>query len=159
MANVDSVAVKSQTGIDGNTYTTQVVNDQLTNEDFLKLFLEELKSQDPTKPMDADKLLDNQLKMSQMQTNNDMINSLKALSQTYKTSLLANAINFINKTVQSTETGEDGANLTYKIASVEQQDGNVLLVGKKVTGLDDKGNPILDTNYSKIPLSNIIRIF
>jgi len=159
MANIDSVAVKSQTGIDGNTYTTHVINDQLTNEDFLKLFLEELKSQDPTKPMDADKLLDNQLKMSQMQTNNDMINSLKALSQTYKTSLLANAISFIDKTVQSSEIGEGGVNLTYKIASVEQKDGDVLLVGKKVTGLDDNGNPILDDNYSKIPLSSIVRIF
>jgi len=159
MANIDSVAVKSETGIDGNTYTTQIINDQLTNDDFLKLFLEELKSQDPTKPMDADKLLDNQLKMNQIQANNDMITSLQTLSQTYKTSLLANAVSFIDKTIQSSEVGENGANLTYKIASVEQQDGELLLVGKKVTGIDDSGNPILDDEYSKISLSNVIRIF
>ena len=159
MANIDSVVVKSKSGIDGNTYTTQVINDQLTNEDFLRLFLEELKSQDPTKPMDADKLLDNQLKMNQIQANNDMIASLKTLSQTYKTSLLANAVNFINKTIQSSEIGEDGVNLTYKIASVEQQDGEVILVGKKVTGLDEDGNPILDDKFSKIALSNVVRIF
>ena len=159
MANIDSVVVKSQAGVDGNTYTTQVINDQLTNEDFLRLFLEELKSQDPTKPMDADKLLDNQLKMNQIQANNDMIASLKTLSQTYKTSLLANAVNFIDKTIQSSEIGEDGVNLTYKIASVEQQDGEVILVGKKVTGLDNDGNPILDNNYTKIALSNVVRIF
>ena len=159
MANIDSVVVKSQTGVDGNTYTTQVINDQLTNKDFLRLFLEELKSQDPTKPMDADKLLDNQLKMNQIQANNEMINSLKTLSQTYKTSLLANAVNFINKTIQSSEIGEGGKNLTYKITSVEQQDGEVILVGKKVTGIDDDGNPILDDKYSKIALSNVVRIF
>jgi len=159
MANIDSVVVKSKSGIDGNTYTTQVINDQLTNEDFLRLFLEELKSQDPTKPMDADKLLDNQLKMNQIQANNDMIASLKTLSQTYKTSLLANAVNFINKTIQSSEIGDGGENLTYKIASVEQQDGEVILVGKKVTGLDEDGNPILDDKFSKIALSNVVRIF
>jgi len=77
---VDNVQVTTAIGVDGNTYTTGVSNDTLTNDDFLMLYLEELKSQDPTKPMDANQLLDNQLKMSQIQTNNDMIESLKELS-------------------------------------------------------------------------------
>ena len=36
----------------GNKYTQSVSNDSLTTNDFLKLMIEELKLQDPTKPMD-----------------------------------------------------------------------------------------------------------
>ena len=53
MAELSDVVVNSQTGIDGNSYTTAISNDKLTNDDFLKLLLEEMKMQDPTNPMDS----------------------------------------------------------------------------------------------------------
>ena len=40
---VDNVVVSSSTGVDGNSYTTAISNDTLTNEDFLELLLEEMK--------------------------------------------------------------------------------------------------------------------
>jgi flagellar basal-body rod modification protein FlgD len=155
----DNVQISTAVGIDGNSYTTGIINDNLTNDDFLKLYLEELKSQDPTKPMDANQLLDNQLKMSQIQANNDMIASLKALSQSYQTSILSNAVNMIGKVVENDEIGENGVNLSYKIASIEQQDGEVILIGNKIKGLDENDNFILEDNFSKIPLNSIVRIY
>lgn len=40
---VDNVVTQSATGFDGNSYTTAISNDKLTNDDFLKLMLEEMK--------------------------------------------------------------------------------------------------------------------
>ena len=155
----DNVQVQSTTGIDGNSYTTAVANDKLESSDYLKIFLEQLKSQDPTKPMDANQMLEDQLKMSQLDTNQKMIQSLESLSSSYKTSLLSSAVSMIGKVVENGETGEDGANLSYKVASVEQKDGEVYLVSNKITGLDENGNAILDKDFTKLPLSSLTRIF
>ena len=65
----DNIQVNSNVGIDGNSYTSAISNDQLTNDDFLKLMIQELKLQDPTKPMDSQKMLSTQMQMSAMNTN------------------------------------------------------------------------------------------
>jgi len=64
MAEINSA--NSVTGTDsyGNKYTQSVSNDSLTTNDFLKLMIEELKLQDPTKPMDSAKMLSTQMQMS-----------------------------------------------------------------------------------------------
>ncbi len=66
---VDNVKTATSVGADGNSYTTGVSNDKLTNDDFLKLMLTELKYQDPTKPMDSASMMDSQLQMSSIETN------------------------------------------------------------------------------------------
>ena len=43
-----TVEVNSSVGIDGNSYTTAISNDKLSNDDFLKLMIQELTLQDPT---------------------------------------------------------------------------------------------------------------
>ena len=88
---LDDVQVNSTAGIDGNSITTAVSNDKLTNDDFLKLLLEEMKMQDPTKPMDSTALMDSQLKMSTIEANNDMSASLAALTKSYAASSLSTA--------------------------------------------------------------------
>ena len=65
----DNIAITGSTGVDGNSYTTAVSNDKLTNEDFLNLMLEEMKMQDPTSPMDSSSMLSSQMQMSSIETN------------------------------------------------------------------------------------------
>ena len=61
MAEINSA--NSVTGTDsyGNKYTQSVSNDSLTTNDFLKLMIEELKLQDPTKPMDSSTIYSNSI--------------------------------------------------------------------------------------------------
>ena len=74
-------AVQTQTKVDdyGNSYTTRISNDNLTNEDFLTLLLEEMKHQDPTSPMDSNRMLDTQMQMSNIQTNLELAKSMESL--------------------------------------------------------------------------------
>jgi len=134
---VDGVATQSATGVDGNTYTKAVSSDQLTNADFLKLMLQEMKQQDPTKPMDTDKLMDSQLKMSTIQSNMDMSKSLAALQQSYAASSLATASNMIGHIVEDGSTDDKGVSKSYKVETIENKDGKLYANARQVTGMKD----------------------
>ena len=132
---VDNVHVKSSVGVDGNSFTTAISNDKLTNDDFLKLLLEEMKMQDPTKPMDSSALMDSQLKMSTIEANNDMSKSLAALTKSYAASSLSNAVGFMGKIVENgTVDGKTGMLNAFKVATVENIDGEVYLNAQSQTG-------------------------
>lgn len=123
---VENVVVNSATGVDGNSFTTAISNDTLTNDDFLKLLLEEMKMQDPTKPMDSTALMDSQLKMSTIEANNDMSKSLAALTASYAASSLSNAVGFMGKTVENgTYDEETGMENSYIVSTVESIDGEI----------------------------------
>jgi len=157
---VNNVVVNSQTGIDGNSYTTSISNDKLTNEDFLKLLLQELKMQDPTKPMDSSALMDSQLKMSQIETNNEMTKTMKELSASYQSSNLSTAANLIGHVIENGEVGEDGEINAYKVASVKQEDGDVIVMANKIVGYDSTTDTYeFENDFKQIPLLNITKIF
>jgi len=156
----DSVVVSSKTGVDGNSYTTSISNDKLTNNDFLKLLLEEMKMQDPTKPMDSKALMDSQLQMSQIEANNEMAKAMAGLSTSYKTSNLATSANMINHVIEDGQLGDNGARQSYKVASVKQEDGEVTLLANKVTGYDsDTDTYTYEKEFSNIPLINVTKIY
>ena len=132
---VDNVIVNSTTGVDGNSYTTAISNDKLTNDDFLKLLLEEMKMQDPTKPMDSQALMDSQLQMSQIQANDDMSKALTSLSESFKASSLSNAVGFMGKTIANGSIDEESGILnSYKVNTVESINGEIYLNTNKQTG-------------------------
>lgn len=91
MADVSST--NSVTGTDsfGNKYTQSVSNDALTTNDFLKLMIEELKLQDPTKPMDSAKMLSTQMQMSTLNANMEMIKALQSIQTAFSQSSLSTA--------------------------------------------------------------------
>jgi flagellar basal-body rod modification protein FlgD len=134
---VDNVITSSSTGVDGNAYTTAISNDQLTSEDFLKLMLEEMKMQDPTKPMDSAALMDSQLKMSTIESNMAMAESLKSLQQAYATSALSTAANMIGHIVEDGSTDDSGLLKSYKVETVENQDGELYVNARQITGIAD----------------------
>ncbi|MCK5111562.1 MAG: hypothetical protein KAQ94_08580 [Arcobacteraceae bacterium] len=134
---VDSVEVNSAIGIDGNSYTTAISNDKLTNEDFLTLMLEEMKMQDPTKPMDSAALMDSQLQMSTIESNMAMSEAMASLQASYANSALSTAAGLIGNIVENGELGDDGLVKSYKVETVENIDGEMYVNTRQLTGLVD----------------------
>ena len=138
----DTVDNQSKTGADGNSYTTAISNDKLSNDDFLRLMLEEMKMQDPTKPMDSAKLMDSQLQMSTIETNQAMALSMEALTKTYGTSSITNAMGLMGRNIESTKVDDvDEKNnvvTSYKVETVESINGKVYVNAKEMTGYEHK---------------------
>lgn len=134
---VDGVTTQSTTGVDGNSYTSAVSNDQLTNNDFLQLMLEEMKMQDPTKPMDSAALMDSQLQMSTIQSNTDMAAAMNAMQASYASSALSTAANMIGHTVQDGSTDDSGNDKKFAVDTVENRDGELYINAREYTGTKD----------------------
>ncbi len=135
---VDNVTVNANTGIDGSSYTTAVSNDKLTNEDFLKLMIEELKMQDPTKPMDSQRMLDTQMQMSSIETNLQTIETMESLAKTFSQSALSNAAAVIGKNIEDGNISDDGINKAYTVRSVENIDGEVNVKAQQILYIEDQ---------------------
>ena len=138
MATVDNVSVSSAVGVDGNSFTTSIANDQLTNEDFLKLMIQELKLQDPTKPMDSQQMLATQMQMSTIDTNQQMLAAMNNLSNAYTQSSLASASNIIGKNIEDGNISDSGVNEPYTVRSVENYDGVTQVVAQEILYMEDK---------------------
>ncbi len=138
MASVDNVDVNTSTGVGGTTYTSSVSNDTLTNEDFLKLMVEELKMQDPTKPMDSQRMLDTQMQMSSIETNLQTIEAMKSLTESFSQTAFSNAANVIGKNIEDGNIDEYGVNKAYTVRSVENIDGEIQLKAQQMLYLEDQ---------------------
>ena len=134
---VDNVVVDSYAGIDGNSYTSAISNDKLTNDDFLKLLLEEMKMQDPTKPMDSQKMMDTQLQMSTIEANMEMSKAMTSLQASYANSALSTAAGLIGNIIEDGSVGEDGIQKSFKVETVENKDGEMFVNARQLTGLVD----------------------
>lgn len=133
-------SVQTQSGVDafGNSYTTKISNDNLTNEDFLTLLLEEMKQQDPTSPMDSNRMLDTQMQMSNIQTNLDLAESMQSLQSSYALSALSTAANVIGKNIEDGNVSDSGTNKAYTVRSVENTDGEVFVRAQEILFLEDQ---------------------
>ncbi|WP_198305164.1 flagellar hook assembly protein FlgD [Arcobacter vandammei] len=129
--------VNTGTGIDGSTYTNSVSNDSLTTNDFLKLMIEELKLQDPTKPMDSAKMLQTQMQMSTLNSNLTMVKTLESIQQAFNQSSLSTATGIIGKHVENGSVGEDGVNKAFIVKSIENEEGNILATVQRMLYLED----------------------
>ena len=131
MAEINSA--NSVTGTDsyGNKYTQSVNNDSLTTNDFLKLMIEELKLQDPTKPMDSAKMLSTQMQMSTLNTNMEMIKALQSIQTAFSQSSLSTATGVIGKNVENGSTRSDGSLKPFTIESIENIDGEIQVVARE----------------------------
>ena len=157
---VDNVQVSSSVGADGNTYTSAIANDQLTNEDFLKLLLTEMQMQDPTKPMDSAAMMDSQLQMSTIDSNLQMAESMNALQASFAQTNLATSAAMIDHVIENGEYGEDGTPKQFVVTSVESQNGELYLLSHQITGYDDEeGQFILSTDQSAINFNNVNKIY
>lgn len=157
---VDSVQVNSSVGTDGNTYTTAISNDKLTNEDFLQLLLTEMKMQDPTKPMDSQRMMDSQLQMSTIEANLAMSESMEALKNSFAQTNLSTSAAMIDHIIQNGEYGEDGASKQFIVQSVEMQDEELYLIAHQIVGFDtENGQFVLSDEQSAINFNSVTKIF
>ena len=115
MAVTETIQTNTGTGVDGNAYTASISNDQLTNNDFLKLMIQELKLQDPTKPMDSKQMLSTQMQMSTINTNQEMVKAMETLKTSFTQSALSGAANVIGRNVEDGNVGENGINKAYTV--------------------------------------------
>ena len=154
MAEVNSA--NSVTGTDsfGNKYTQSVSNDSLTTNDFLKLMIEELKLQDPTKPMDSAKMLSTQMQMSTLNANMEMIKALQSIQTAFNQSSLSTATGVIGRIVENGSTNSDGESKKYIINSIEVKDGEAIVVAYETLytkyGIMVKDGDTEDAKYKAI---------
>ena len=134
---VDSVQTQGGTDAYGNSYTTNISNDKLTNQDFLTLMLAEMKMQDPTKPMDSAGMLDSQMQMSTIETNLQLAESMASLQSSFAQSTLSNAANVIGKNIEDGNVSDTGYNKAYKVRSVESKDGETFVTAQEILFLED----------------------
>ena len=134
----DNIQVNSNVGIDGNSYTSAISNDKLTNDDFLKLMIQELKLQDPTKPMDSQKMLSTQMQMSAMNTNQEMIKAMQSMQTAFTQTALSNATGIIGKNIEDGNVGEDGISKAYTVRSIETVDGEIQVKAQQILYLEDR---------------------
>ncbi len=132
------ISVNSNVGVDGNSYTTSISNDQLTSNDFLKLMIQELKLQDPTKPMDSAQMLSTQMQMSTINTNQEMIKAMQAMQTAYSQTALSNATGVIGKNIEDGNVGEDGITKAYTVRSIENVDGEIQVKAQQILYLEDR---------------------
>lgn len=146
------ISVSSSTGLDGNTYTSSISNDELTNDDFLTLMITELKMQDPTSPTDSSEMLQTQMQMSTISTNQEMVSAMESLQLSFSQTALTNAANVIGQNIEDGNISDTGINKAYTVTSVESVDGVVQVRAQeilyleskiKLTDPDDSSNDIL----------------
>ncbi len=155
----NTVQVNAQVDSSGNSYTSAVSNNQLTNSDFLTLMIEELKLQDPTKPVDSNQMLQSQMQMSTIETNTQMIKAMEAMSNSFTQSTLANASNIIGKIVETGEIGESGITKGYEVSSVEMIDGKLYVNAYEIVGFNpETGQVVYDSEPTTIDYNKITRI-
>lgn len=135
---VDNVTVNTNTGVDGNSYTSSIANDELTNNDFLKLMIQELKLQDPTKPMDSKQMLQTQMQMSTINTNQELAASMKTLQTSFTQSALSNAASVIGRNVEDGNIGENGINKAYTVRSIENVGGEVQVKAQQILFFENR---------------------
>jgi len=148
---------------------------QLTSDDFLQLFMTQLQYQDPTAPMETKDMLEQTSQLTQLQTNQDLKDSLNKLMKQMSSSTQYSAVSMIGKMANTGANGfaiTDAANLKndvpfdlyfnddYLDATIQIKDKNGDIVrsfnmenGQKGLasftwdGKDDNGNPVADGEY------------
>ena len=134
---VDNVTTQSSVGVDGNSFTSAVSNDTLTNEDFLTLMLAELQQQDPTEPQDTAAILDSQLQLSQIQSSTEMAAAMASLQASYASSALSTASNLIGNIIEDGSEDSDGVLKSYRVDTIENLDGDLYANAYQLVGFTD----------------------
>ncbi|MGP1449616.1 MAG: flagellar hook assembly protein FlgD [Wolinella sp.] len=122
---------------------------ELDKDAFLKLFLEELKAQDPTSPMETEKILEQTAMMTQIEQQEEMKKTLASMTDTIKTMAetskkLTDLQGTMKTTLENLGKSIDTTNNTTNFLAQLSGYNTVGMIGKiaetDVTGLNIKNN-------------------
>jgi len=99
--------------INNSNFQTAVEKESLSNDDFMKLLLTELKYQDPTKPMDSKAMIDQTMQMSTIEANNTNVKALTSMQNSFASTQMLNSVSLIGKHI---DTGNRDLNLQDSIS-------------------------------------------
>jgi flagellar basal-body rod modification protein FlgD len=155
MAVTDATTATSTNLIDAPAGTNP--NGILGKDDFLKLLLVELQYQDPTDPMDSDKILSQTSQLATLESAENTNKALENLSASLLNSTQYNAVSAIGKTADTGSNGmifEQGQTPSFEIyfpdniasGNVEIKDNNGNIVKTIPIAPNDKGVYSFDWN-------------
>jgi flagellar basal-body rod modification protein FlgD len=161
MINFDSINGATTTT---TTEATTGELDTLGNDEFLKLFLAELKHQDPLEPMDASAMLDSTLQMSTIESNtkqtetlDDILTSISNPDQSQYINMIDNNIIIDNSTVDIL-----GGTGQFTVNMPDSYDGTVDLIdseGKVVSSKNISGEAGINyINFQNVPNDGIFDV-
>ena len=139
------------TGASSTSSTTAASNSQMSDQDFLNLFVAELQNQDPTSPMDESAMMTQMAQMQSLESSTNMQKAIDTLSSSFQSSLAAQqnsvqamtnatAVSLIGKDVRVKQT-----DVTYSGAAGETDPIQVNLgsnASATVQILDASGNVV-----------------
>ena len=145
---ITSTGLNAATNTDVQTSSAVKDKTKLSNDDFMKLLLVELQYQDPTEPMDTEKILTQTSQLATLESSDNTNNALEKLADSLGTSQQFSTIAAIGKTADLGSDSivlDEGTNSTFEIyfpndvqqGSVEIKDSN----GNIVKTLDVGTNP------------------
>jgi flagellar basal-body rod modification protein FlgD len=100
--------------------------------------IQELKLQDPTKPVDSTQMLSTQMQMSTISTNQEMMKVMQSLQTSFSQSSLSNASAVIGRNVEDGNIGDNGVSKAYTVRSVESIDGEIQVKAQEILYLEDR---------------------
>lgn len=115
-APVSPVGLLNSTTIEQNA--VREVSNELGGDDFMKLFITQLRYQDPTSPMDTNQML---AQVTQLATMEGLTNIQKGMDESFALNMLSTASQSIGKTVSYLD--EDKAERTGKVISSTVNNG------------------------------------
>lgn len=134
MPSLFGTAGKTNTTSNSGKSTAQSTDKtNLNYQDFLNLFVQQLKNQDPMNPMDDNQMMSQLAQMQQMENNMNLTSIVQSLSNSMMGSQLSQYASFIGKSV--------------KVASTDGS-GDISGVVKEVTNANGTVNVTLDNGQS-----------
>ncbi len=134
----------------GATTTSNVVEDKtvLGKDDFMKLLLVELQNQDPTEPMDSEKILSQTSQLATLESAENTNNALEDLAASLGNSQQFSTISAIGKTADLGSNAiayDEGAVSTFEVYFPEEITAGTLEI------LDANGNSVSTMNVEPNP--------
>lgn len=127
MATVDSISSYSS-ALDNVSVTND--NSVLGKDDFMQLLLTELQYQDPTSPMDSDKILQQTSQLATLEAQQNANTVMEELSASFQSTLNFSAISAIGKTAILTDqiTLEEGSSATFPLDFVQDVSAGTITI-------------------------------